>query len=629
MKAPSEVGETLDGLAGRAEYARIAGSLRRLADDLRSGEVGVWSRLDVFDVFDIETAARPGPTSVRLLAQLELVRNFLLLLPVLITWAGIFLAVRAYRELLSVPAEAARYGEASFLQLWTIGFGGRTWATLDTVALLDAIAILLVIVVAIGGGVLRRQADTEEERVHDERYTELHGALAEAAFVIAELAHRGEVAAAAAGPEDVTHRYREAADVLLGAQKELTSSLSAWRDQLGELSTTTQALTAAGATAAGSASELGTQVGRLDTAVGSLVDGMRGIGTDIPTLSRGLGEVVGGLAGVDARLRELTRGQEGLAERLSVIAERPKAAAETAARTADLARETQQALTGAVAALPAQLDGLRAEVVAAVDRQLDTRATALSDLSASSTAAQDAAVAARDAVNALVGGLGEVRSMPADVAAAAATGFRTQVDGLGAEITRLESRLSELVDGTRGLGDRVPGVERGLQDVLAGLRDLENGFAGIHGRQDAILQALTTLTENPLTTARSAERAAELAHSTGAALTGTIAALPERLDALRTRLAESVTAELGARESALASLTETTQAALNAARAAQQGVEQLIRGLGSVTQLPPDITAAAAQIALNLDRSRELLERLDDGGRRRGWRMLMGGVGRG
>jgi hypothetical protein len=165
-------------------------------------------------------------------------------------------------------------------------------------------------------------------------------------------------------------------------------------------------------------------------------------------------------------------------------------------------------------------------------------------------------------------------------------------------------------------------VERGLQDVLA-------CFAGIHGQQDAILRSLATLTENPLSTARSAERAAELAHSTGEALTGTIAALPERFDALRTRLAESVTAELGARESALASLTETTQAALNAARAAQQGVEQLIRGLDSVTQLPPDITAAAAQIALNLDRSRELLERLDDGGRRRGWRMLMGGVGRG
>src|SRR6266702_4735699 len=161
----SDVVAELRKLADEPAYDNLGPTLKQLAEDIDSGRHNPWRKVDLMSFFDADTVLGEDQRSTRLAHYIELIRNILLFLPLLITWGGIYAAVSAYQALLNAPAAAqAEFTNASFLQMWTRGFGNRTWVTLDVVALSDFVAILVVIVFFVAGTWLERRGADDAER---------------------------------------------------------------------------------------------------------------------------------------------------------------------------------------------------------------------------------------------------------------------------------------------------------------------------------------------------------------------------------------------------------------------------------------------------------------------------------
>ncbi len=148
MRSPADISQDLDELAAKPSCRNLASTLTQLATDFRAGEIGRWTSVDLLRILDPDEVVldRSDKLNQRL-ASLDFIRTLALFLPLLFTWGGIFFAVQAYRGLLNAPPEEqAKFQDASFLQMWTRGFGDRTWVTLDVVALLDFVAITAVVI---------------------------------------------------------------------------------------------------------------------------------------------------------------------------------------------------------------------------------------------------------------------------------------------------------------------------------------------------------------------------------------------------------------------------------------------------------------------------------------------------
>ncbi len=374
MKTFEEVADELNKLADQKEFHGLRVLLRRLARDLPTRDAAKWARVDLLAVFEADLDMTGLATAARTLSGL---RSVLILLPVLITWSGIFSAVDAYRDLLrhASPGERSELGGASFLQLWTTGFEGRTWVTLDIVALGDALAIIAVIVVAylayISGAAALRAEDRERAKLRE-------------ALVDAKLALTAEGYDA---PDQLSQRmidlvpaYRTTLQTLLTAQNELAAAVDDGRRNVEAMVGATKDLAGAGTEVANGAAEVGRQVVALEekvrdleTQMTTLSSGVLGLGTQVPEINRGLRGVLSEVQDVGNRLVTVHRKQDKVVEKLSAIANNPLIAAESAKRVADQALEAEEQMRAAVAALPEQMQHVGERVVAAVDRELDER----------------------------------------------------------------------------------------------------------------------------------------------------------------------------------------------------------------------------------------------------------------
>lgn len=132
--------------------ARASSRLRTLAQALRTGTGRQsWSDVDLHRVFNADRLAhayavrREGGYASRSIEVADKVRNVLILMPILLTWAALAEAVAAYGQYLEAnPEERGQ----PFLLLWQQGFGGEASPfspTFSTVAFVAA-AIIAVIV---------------------------------------------------------------------------------------------------------------------------------------------------------------------------------------------------------------------------------------------------------------------------------------------------------------------------------------------------------------------------------------------------------------------------------------------------------------------------------------------------
>lgn len=118
---------------------------------------------------------------------MELIRNVCILFPLLITWLGITFAILAYERLLSNPRPGeGLLLEAPFVELWTEGFGGRTWLTFGFIGILDVTAIAIVIGLSVWASWLQRKLNVDTEREREDKWNELRSGADDAAVVLGE-----------------------------------------------------------------------------------------------------------------------------------------------------------------------------------------------------------------------------------------------------------------------------------------------------------------------------------------------------------------------------------------------------------------------------------------------------------
>ncbi len=123
--------------------ASTAARLRDLADAVAgSPSAPEWALVDIFRVFSPDDLAEHPRDGVA--RWFEFFRNVLVLLPLIVTWVGIWTAVESYHGLIK---DSPQLAAQSFIYLWQGGFEGRTWLTLSWVAIIDAALLLFGVVI--------------------------------------------------------------------------------------------------------------------------------------------------------------------------------------------------------------------------------------------------------------------------------------------------------------------------------------------------------------------------------------------------------------------------------------------------------------------------------------------------
>lgn len=126
--------------------------LRLLGDAVDGKDAEAWVFGDLYKMIDPEGIIerfRNEQTRGKLINFMELVRNTLILAPIMITWFGISQATKQYDVLLHQYLKDQSHDVTQpFLYLWQEGFGGRLpgYLTLSNIALFDAGLLLLILV---------------------------------------------------------------------------------------------------------------------------------------------------------------------------------------------------------------------------------------------------------------------------------------------------------------------------------------------------------------------------------------------------------------------------------------------------------------------------------------------------
>ncbi|WP_146173953.1 hypothetical protein [Saccharothrix carnea] len=572
---------SLRELAGSPAYRDLAPGLVRLADDLGNGDTAPWRGVDLLAFFDAEAVVGQRRGVVAWCARhVDVVRTVLLFLPLLVTWGGIYFAVQAYRELLGAPrAEQEVFADASFLQMWTRGFGDRTWVTLDVVALLDFCAILAVVVFFVGGTLLQRRAAEAEERDRLLKADALRDVLIEAGAAVRRVDDQA-VDRLTDSAKELLPVYDETLRRLVDAQKVLADLVDDGRANITELVRATGDLAQTGTVIAGSAkslevptAELATRVREMETVTGAFAAGVQQVNANLPAarddllaVVRAVGELHGQLNGIyHARVDDL----------------RSEAAAHSAA-VAELAKT-------------------REELVVSIE--------------AGKRSLADFADAAKDIA---VGGRAIVDS---------SDGLKSTVESLARSTDRFGDRVDTLVTGAEGLNSRLPAAQQQVLDVLAGIRDVGAKLDDIHARQEVVTQELGVLADNPLAAATAANRTAKLAKETEAVLRTVVADLPAQMEHLRKSVVVALDRELEERRAAAGlvgdSFVRFDESAVKAAQALQRAVDDL---RAAPALLLPELHAVSVELADSAQQSRRVVEamtrvvELDGQVRRRWWR---------
>ncbi|QQQ78170.1 hypothetical protein IOD16_06780 [Saccharothrix sp. 6-C] len=566
MRPTSAVAAELRELAGRPAYRNCAPALTRLAGDLDAGNTTPWRKVDLLAFFDADLVTGNGTgAGARLARHVELVRNLLLFLPLLITWGGIYFAVQAYRSLLNAPAaEQAQFADASFLQMWTRGFGDRTWITLDVVALLDSGAILGVIVFSLLGTWLQRKAEAAEEDDRLARVDALQVLLIEAGLAV-HLDGGDAIDRLAAKTEKLLPLYQDTLDHLVTTQREMIGLVDAGRGNIAELSRITGDLAHTGSTIAASVKDLEdptaaltAHVREVDTAVGSLVSGLSGVTTGLPGARDALHQVVAQVEGLNRDLREVYAG-----------------------RIEELRSET--AAHGAAAT---ELAHAREELASSLDRgRVD-----VAELARAARTMADSSGAISDSSDHL----------------------RANLTTLTTTTAEFGGHVQSLVQESRGVNEKLPAAQQGVLDVLTGVRDLGRKLDDIYARQEVVTQELGYFVDIPLATVQAVKRSVDEARRIEEALQAAVQALPVQMDRLREAVLTALDRELDERRSAAGevggALGQFNGAAVQAAQALREAADEFRAAPESIA---PDLRAASDGLARSLDQSRELVESLN------------------
>ncbi len=234
----SNVASEIEGIASSLSEVdqRSSSRLRDLGNAL-SSDVGRarWSDVDLRRAFNTDRLShmyavrREGGYAPRRIEVADKVRNVLVLVPILLTWAALAEAARAYDRFL---AEHPEEQGTPFLLLWQRGFGGEASIfspTFSTVAIIDAVVIIAMIILTF---YTHGRREEQEDIIADTAaafQTEFDNVMAEAGVILAaDRANR---------PAQIADSVERLADRFDRGSQELLTQLQVEHDRLEHLAT--------------------------------------------------------------------------------------------------------------------------------------------------------------------------------------------------------------------------------------------------------------------------------------------------------------------------------------------------------------------------------------------------------
>lgn len=271
-----DVARRLDGFASAPQFESLAAAVDGRA------EADAWSQVDPTRVIDADAVARelaPVTGTPGWVTIIEVIRNALILVPVLVTWYGIHLAVNAYSALL---AERPELSQQTFLFLWQRGFNGRTDLTLGRLAQFDAFLIIAVIVLTVAHAFLVHRYEARGMQQQEDERDDLRQLLGSATLALAS--RRPLTMSAAVGRlEDMTRLWltdmrqeRERMGLLVQRQTQQAEALAAFARHLPEMVTRIS----------DAATTLQSSAARLEASFSGMTDATNKAGAGLESLNR-------------------------------------------------------------------------------------------------------------------------------------------------------------------------------------------------------------------------------------------------------------------------------------------------------------------------------------------------------
>ena len=339
-------------------------TLKDLANVLDTDDAHHWSRMNLVAMFPAEAVADPeGMVLANRASKVEWLRNVLILAPLLITWVGIAFATARYGELLEESPEMAR---RPFIQLWQQGFqNGST--RFSTIGFLDVAAIVVVIVLSVWLGHLRRRVEVDVAARETIVWNRLQSCLAETSVYLARVSFDSplrmnealtKAAVSLQGISAEIMRSSSSVISLMVAASETVYQFDRGHDEMGKstkefaahAAQMEQAVTAlsSGLSSLNSRSE--EALNQTKALVGTqrdLVDKMKSSLDHTSTTSEALSDATSNAAGLIDRLRVEREAQASASEALARTADQFTASAETLAAVLAKAQEAADAARNA------------------------------------------------------------------------------------------------------------------------------------------------------------------------------------------------------------------------------------------------------------------------------------------
>jgi hypothetical protein len=404
-----QLARRLRTLASEPSLALRRAELQRLAGDLEQGRrLERWAEIDLVSAFarpeslTVPPPAAPsGPWWKRMVQRpgrertLEVLLGAIIFVPLLVTWYGLWQAIRAYGELSREnPQQATR----PFLQLWQSGFGGRLTgiARFEHVALTAVVIISALVLLSVLHALARAQAERADAEADAETRARHAGLLGELASVLTsvqlELVPHRDVS-----PDRFTGVLNQAAERLDAVikqahdqQRQLTAAAQLTGKSAEELGKATVRMKRAAQTLGDGVPQLTRAADRIEQAVRAAEAAAAQAGTDTAGAARGIADTLRQASDtLRAALHDLAATQKALADKSQSVVDATDRAAKALVSSGG---STDRAVTGMLAATD-RWDAAAAHWQDAAAR-LDTGVRALLDrLSALDTAVNGAKVA--------------------------------------------------------------------------------------------------------------------------------------------------------------------------------------------------------------------------------------------
>jgi methyl-accepting chemotaxis protein len=345
--------------AGAARIRAVAAAVEN--PDAGDGWAGVDAR-DAVALDSIIDRLHDRHGRPRLVSQLERIRNLLVLVPILITWAGLLYAASAYSD--AVGRDPSLIA-SPFLLLWEQGFQGHLGSypllrplNLSTVAFIDVAVIVVILVltwIVHGQTSVAMAAAGEETRDLEAR---LHVALWAATL---EFRSRGSMSAAV---DRFGRTAKHLLDELKAERTHLEELVKGRERRMNEMRGFTDEFRTA-------ANDLSTASNKLAVTVGVSVAAGQTLAAAVQTLSAGTTALGASIDDVGAQASDavarLTTVAKSIDDAMGTMIDAAEALGSEPTRIGDSA----EVLRGEIADLRRDLEGLEGKRSAAVDRELE------------------------------------------------------------------------------------------------------------------------------------------------------------------------------------------------------------------------------------------------------------------